>query len=236
MKHLKLFFALFAMLALGVGNAWAEEATFNYADYTGKGTQSSGSSYTMEKSGVLSIGNNKFYGNTNYAHFYANGTITITPATGVTITKIVLTASGTSYNGYQESGSITASTGTMSKDGTSVTWTGSATNAFTLNNNKQIRWTKIVVTYTGSTTPKQKYTLTYKAGSETGTLKVEEGANLLDALKDITPEACDPTSTEPIGWSENEITTKQADAPTLLTDEDVMPSEAHRVYYVFAKK
>ena len=27
MKHLKLFFALFAMLALGVGNAWAEDVT-----------------------------------------------------------------------------------------------------------------------------------------------------------------------------------------------------------------
>ena len=237
MKHLKLFFALFAMLALGVGNAWGtEDVTFNYADYKGKGTQSSGSSYTMEKSGMLSIGNDKFYGNTSYAHFYANGTIKVTPATGVTITKIVLTASSTSYNGYQDGGSITASTGTMSKDGTSVTWTGSATNAFTLKNNKQIRWTKIVVTYTGSTTPKQKYTLTYQAGSVTGSLKVEEGANLLDALKDITPVACDPTSTESIGWSESEITTKQANAPTLLTDADVMPSEEHSVYYVFAKK
>ena len=235
-NFLKLFFALFAMLALGVTNAWAEEVTFNYADYKGNGTQSTGSSFTMEKSGMLSIGNNKFYGNTSYAHFYANGTITVTPATGVTITKIVLTASGTSYNGYQDGGSITASTGTMSKDGTSVTWTGSASSAFTLNNNKQIRWTKIVVTYTGSTTPKQKYTLTYQAGSVTSSLEVEEGANLLDALKDITPEACDPTSTEPIGWSESEITTKQANGPTLLTDASIMPSNDHNVYYVFAKK
>ena len=236
MKHLKLFFALFAMLALGVGNAWAEEVTFNYADYKGNGTQSSGSSFTMEKSGMLSIGNDKFYGNTSYAHFYANGTITVTPATGVTITKIVLTASATNYNGYQNSGTITPSAGTISGNGTTVTWTGSATNAFTLKNNKQIRWTKIVVTYTGTSTPKQKYTLTYQAGSVTGSLEVEEGANLLDALKDITPVACDPTSTEPIGWSESEITTKQANEPTLLTDADVMPSEEHSVYYVFANK
>ena len=236
MKHFKLFFALFAMLALGVGNAWADDVTFNYADYQGKGTLSSGSSYTMEKSGMLSIGNDKFYGNTSYAHFYANGTITVTPATGVTITKIVLTASASGYNGYQSGGTITASAGTISGDGTTVTWTGSATNAFTLKNNKQIRWTKIVVTYTGSTTPKQKYTLTYQAGSVTGSLEVEEGANLLDALKDITPVACDPTSTEPIGWNESEITTKQANAPTLLTDASVMPSKEHSVYYVFAKK
>ena len=39
MKHLKLFFALFAMLALGVGNAWAEETLV----YTLDGTQTGGS-------------------------------------------------------------------------------------------------------------------------------------------------------------------------------------------------
>ena len=31
MKHLKLFFALFAMLALGVGNAWAQTVTWEKA-------------------------------------------------------------------------------------------------------------------------------------------------------------------------------------------------------------
>ena len=121
--------------------------TFNYVDYKGEGTSSSGSEYTMVKTDIVSIGGTKFYGNNSYAHFYANGTITITPATGYTITKIVLTASGEGYNGYQSSGVITASTGTMSHDGVTVIWEGSADAEFTLENDKQIRWTSIVVTY-----------------------------------------------------------------------------------------
>jgi hypothetical protein len=100
----------------------------------------------------VSITNTKFYGNTSYAQFYANGTTTFTPVNGVTITQVVLTASSTSYNGYQSSGTFTASTGSVtgSTSSTTVTWTGSATAAFTIDNNKQIRWTSIVVTYTPS--------------------------------------------------------------------------------------
>ena len=40
MKHLKLFFALFAMLALGVGNAWGAEAEVYSADFTSVATHS----------------------------------------------------------------------------------------------------------------------------------------------------------------------------------------------------
>ena len=218
MKHLKLFFALFAMLALNVGNAWGEEATFNYADYKGKGTQSSGSSYTMEKSGVLSIGNDKFYGNMSYAHFYANGTITITPATGVTITKIVLTASSTSYNGYQSSGSITASTGTMSKDGTSVTWTGSASSAFTLKNNKQIRWTTIVVTYESQAS--QSYSVILDRNGEQETINnVASGTSLDDIDGNGEQGGCAEWSF--VGWSKSQRSTQDDSAPMdLVTKVD----------------
>ena len=135
------------LLCAITSGVWADETvTFNYADYKSKGTSSSGSEYTMVKDKV-SIKDTKFYGNNSQAHFYANGVATITPATGVTIKKVVITTTGESYNGYQSSGSITASTGTMSHDGAVVTWTGSATAAFTLSHNKQIRWTTIVVTY-----------------------------------------------------------------------------------------
>ena len=141
-------FALLAFLAIPMG-AWATDVTFSSSSYTGQGTQSTGSEYTMVKTDV-DITNTKFYGNTNYAHFYANGTTTITPKNGATITSIVLTATGTSYNGYQNDGSITASTGSVSADGATVTWTGSSSDAFTLANNKQIRWTSIVVTYSSN--------------------------------------------------------------------------------------
>ena len=140
---------LLCALIVGGSSAWADTVTFNYADYKGQGTESSGSEYTMQKTDV-SIGSTKFFGNNSQAHFYAGGVITVTPSANVTITKIVITTTSTSYNGYQSKGSITASTGSMSHDGTEVTWTGSATSAFTLSHNKQIRWTSIEVTYTKS--------------------------------------------------------------------------------------
>ena len=127
-------------------SAWAETVTFNYLDYKGEGTTSTGSSYTMVKEAV-SINDTKFFGNNSQAHFYAGSVSTITPADNVKITKIELTATGTSYNGYQSSGVITPSVGSMSHSGVVVTWTGEATSAFTISHDKQIRWTSIVVTY-----------------------------------------------------------------------------------------
>ena len=87
---------LLCALIVGSGNLWGDTVTFNYADYKGEGTTSSGSSYTMVKTDV-SIGDTKFYGNNSQAHFYASGTSTITPASGVTITQIVLTATEEKY-------------------------------------------------------------------------------------------------------------------------------------------
>ncbi len=48
MKHLKLFFALFAMLALGVGNAWGAEKTYTF---TSKSWGDSESAWTSNKDG-----------------------------------------------------------------------------------------------------------------------------------------------------------------------------------------
>lgn len=93
MRKLRFFFAMLVLLPLSIGSSLAETVTFDYADYKGQGTTSSGSAYTMVKSDV-SIGDTKFFGNNSYAHFYASGVTTITPSTGVTITQIVLNASG----------------------------------------------------------------------------------------------------------------------------------------------
>ena len=87
----------------------------------------------------------------------------------MTITQIVLTASSTSYNVYQSSGTITASTGSVSgsTSSTTVTWTGSTTNAFTISNSKQIRWTSIEVSYTVGSV--QTHTATFSVNGTTTT-------------------------------------------------------------------
>lgn len=162
---------MLVFLIVGVGTTWAEEVTFSYGDYKGQGTSSTGSAYTMNDKSYVSVGESKFYGNTSYAQFYAGGTITVTPKNGATITKIAMTTTGTSYNGYQSSGKYTASTGSVAKNTSNnaiVEWTGSATSAFTLGHDKQIRWTSIVVTYTISGTPVAKPT-NLSAGTPTST-------------------------------------------------------------------
>lgn len=188
---------LLCALIVGGGSAWATDVTFSYSDYKGKGTSNSGSSYTMEKTEV-SIENSKFYcgSSASYAQFYANGTTTIKPGSGVTITSVVLTASSTSYNGYQSSGEITASIGSVSgsSSSTTVTWTGSATADFTITNNKQIRWTSIVVTYTSSTPTCAIPTFTPASGIYTSiqnvTLSSEtDGATIYYTTDGTTPTA-----------------------------------------------
>ena len=154
-NFLKFFFALFAMLALGVGNAWGADVTetITYSDHKGKGTATTGSEYTMNGD-KFSIKDSKFYCNTEktFAQFMANSTITVTPSTGATIKSIVITASSSSYNGFQSSGTFNPSTGSVKKtDNTHITWTGSATSAFTISHTKQIRWTTIEVTYEETT-------------------------------------------------------------------------------------
>lgn len=142
--------ALVALLLCATGSAWGDTETFNYSSYKGNGTSGSGSSYTMTGTD-FTITNTKFYcgSSASYAQFYASGVTTITPVNGATVTKVVLTATGSSYNGYQSSGSVTTSTGSVTKtNDTTVTWSGSTTTAFTISNNKQIRWTSIVITYT----------------------------------------------------------------------------------------
>ena len=237
MKHLKLFFALFAMLALGVGNAWAETETLACP----QGTVSNNTmTWELTSCTVVHAKGSSTNALAAYApwRIYKNSTVTFTPKANVTISAITITVQNTTdYTNATKNGTWGNASISMNNNIATVTPTDGTSSIKFTSSSAQTRWSSITVTYeAGSTTPKQKYTLTYQAGSVTGSLEVEEGANLLDALKDITPVACDPTSTEPIGWSESEITTKQANAPILLTDADVMPSEEHSVYYVFAKK
>ena len=143
------------LLTVGVGSAWSATETYSYSDYKGQGTVTYGSSYTMTKTSS-SIGDSKFYvgSSASYGQLYAGGKTTITPINGGTIKQVVLTASSISYNGYQSSGTFSASIGSVtgSTSSATVTWTGTATSAFTITHSKQIRWTSIVVTFLAKVT------------------------------------------------------------------------------------
>ena len=111
MKHLKLFFALFAMLALGVTNAWGAEETYTLGWGSASGTNYQNfTAVSGEVLNVLSFNSEQnnagsapaYNANSKELRLYFNdggngGSITLNPVTGVTITGVTITASSTSY-------------------------------------------------------------------------------------------------------------------------------------------
>jgi hypothetical protein len=94
----------------------------------------------------------KYYTTGTSMRMYTNNTLTIKGGENVTISKIVLTATGESYTQ-----NATASVGTYEVSGTAGTWTGSANE----------------VTFTASANGRaQKITVTYEGGKVTPTLTV----------------------------------------------------------------
>ena len=147
MKHLKLFFALFAMLALGVGNAWAEEATLSFADKAQR-TSYSTTKQVWEQNGIT-FTNNKASSTNNVADYakpvrlYAKSEV-IVDAPG-NITKIVFNCNNTTYANALKN-SVGAEASVSSK---AVTVVPTATNtSYTIASlTAQVRLDNIVVTY-----------------------------------------------------------------------------------------
>ena len=161
MKHLKLFFALFAMLALGVGNSWAEEYTIGWGSASGTNSQNF-TAVSGEVSGVLSFTSAKnnsgtapaYNSNNKELRLYYNaqgngGSITLTPASGVTITGAVITTSTTPSVKYTVDGDTATS---VSQTNKVYTISGiSATKSLKIQNvntsNTQLRIKTIKITY-----------------------------------------------------------------------------------------
>ena len=199
MKHLKLFFALFAMLALNLGNAWAEEVTFSGDDI--RASFNYGNNYkegTFTSDG-FSIYCSSGYGNTEAQFRVAkSATLTINSTVG-NITKVVITVTGTSYKLNDNNISWSSTTGTYSNAGgvQEITFTNSDANI--------ARISKIAITYEpssvggGDPTPSTTYTIKWHtAKGVTTDVVLNEGTA-------ITKLATDPTMTgyEFMGWTED---------------------------------
>ena len=148
MKHLKLFFALFAMLALGVGNAWAEEVSI---DFSQKGYSNQQAVTDATITDGITITFSKGSNNSNAPKYYASGTairayggntFTISSTIG-NITKIVLT-----FGSSDGTNAISADNGTFN----SPNWTGEKNSVtFTISGTSGNRRLKaMTITYTPS--------------------------------------------------------------------------------------
>jgi len=200
MKHLKLFFALFAMLALGVGNAWADDVTFSWS---GSATADAGKTdYVVEQTPVtltFAAGTAQNAPRTNKegsVRMYANTTLTISCASG-NITKVTFTPTSASYSATK-----------LKYNGTALTsdeWTlSSPSNEVTLTASANARFKTIVVTYTSAgsgdepSTPPTTYTIKWHTAVGTTTdVTLNEGET-------ITQPATEPTMTgyEFMGWTD----------------------------------
>ena len=205
MKQLKLFFALFAMLALGVGNAWGAEETFDWSSVTT--TQQNLTSANVYTEGSVTLTFAKASGSNWPAEnkegsirMYSNTTLTISCASG-NITKVVFTSTGNSYTAANLKYNGTALSGnewTLSSPANEVLLTASA----------NARFKKIVVTYEtvsgGGETPDPEpdpttYTIKWHtAKGVTTDVTLNEGAT-------ITKPATDPTMSGYVfmGWTED---------------------------------
>ena len=145
MKHLKLFFALFAMLALNVGNAWGEKITYQHVftekPSTGNSIDLSGVNWNVA---ATNLGN---YNSQNYAGVQIgtskkDGSITLTSTTDwdyngngkITEVRLWLNLGGTSVTP-----TVTIGGKVATSDGTKVV----------INKNAGLDWTKATkVTFT----------------------------------------------------------------------------------------
>ena len=111
----------------------------------------------------------KYY--TNLIRWYADNQMVFTPSEGVTITKVTIYASSSSYASVE----VIPSTGTVksSQDNNTIVWTGNTTEALTLTADAQVRYSYVEVEYTKvvSTDPEEVAVPTFDPVSGTAVKK-----------------------------------------------------------------
>lgn len=197
------------MLALGVGNAWAEEVTFTAN--TDKGSTTNTSADSMTKSGITISSTSAGLAYTEY-RFY-NGTITISTDVG-NITSIKFTCTTAAY--ATTLGNSETSAGSLSTSGSTVVWEGSSS-SFTIRNTGQTRASKIVVTYESVA---QSYDVVLDRNGVQETINgVASGTSLDDIDGDSEQGGCAEWSF--VGWSKSQRSSQDDGTPmNLVTKVD----------------
>lgn len=157
MKHLKLFFALFAMLTLGVGNAWAESVEMSSFSAT-SADMDNYISYKTAKGG----GTSNPAVNDSQIRLYQGapgGNITISAKEGVTITEVTIGSGMATKIRWEINGTTDASNTSLAKNA-KTTKSGISTESITChcygsdkNSRLYVNYLKVVYTIDGGSTP-----------------------------------------------------------------------------------
>ncbi len=179
-KHLRLLLsALF--LAVFSSSMFAADVTVTFTAGTDMGATTDQTADKVEKDGVSINANSAALGRTDNYRFYANSEFTVT-APG-NITQIVFTASSADY--ASKLALSEGSTGTLTIDGVTATWTGDAASVV-FKPSAQSRVTEVKITYTADADAVPAPTISPAAGTyyeaQTVTITGEEGATIQYAI------------------------------------------------------
>lgn len=183
---------LLCALIVGSSSLWADTYTYNFS--TGGTNSTSTNTWTTTYFTILQ---EKGSSTTNVANYltsprwYKGHNITITPASGYTITQIVINCGG-SNNGQ----TITASVGSVSTSGNNSTWTGSITSSspLVLTMGSQCRPSSLNVTYTAPAASVATPTFSLAEGTYTSAQSVTLSCTTTGATIHYTTDGNDPTS------------------------------------------
>ena len=157
--------------------------------------------------------------------------VTYEPASSYKVTAVAYPTGGGSVS--VEGNKITATPNTGWQISTTEPYTVSGTATVAQSGNEFTVTPSSNCTVQINFEKEQTYTLTYYEGNTSTEIEVAEGANILEALKDITPTSCDATSTTFIGWTTKPINGKQSTRPELIADDATIIRDMP-VYAVFA--
>ena len=214
----KLALVILFVFSISVGNVWADSYTIGWGTASGEaGTYSNFTANSGSVTDILSFSSNAnsssgapaYNSGSSELRCYYNsggngGSITITPASGVTITGFVMTTSTTPAVKYSVNGGNKT---TVSVNNSTYTVTGiSATSSLEIQNanttNTQLRIKKIELTYTTS------------------------GGSTKCATPSISPEACNFYGSQQVT-----ITTTTTDAAIYYTTNGSAPSKTNGTLY-----
>ena len=218
------------MLALGVGNAWAETVTFTPSNCTNWTSSQAEQTQTIDGITLHSTG----AANNTQLRLYSGATHTFTSTVG-NITNILFTCTANGTSNYGP-GKMTGD-GYVAGTGKTGEWTGNSAKV-TLTGG-QSRCTSIVVTYTPSSggteppTPAKTYDVTWMVNGEEWdtTEDVEENTQITTLPTEPTDECAGKVFQ---GWTDKEITDGQKPA-VLFKDKSPEITDGLTTFYaVFA--
>ena len=235
MKKLKLFFALFAMLALGVSNAWgAEEATLSFADKAQRTSYSTTKQVWVQNG--ITFTNNKASSTTNVADYakpvrlYQNSEVIVSCGDLGNITKIVFDCNSSSYATAMKNSIGTTATTSVSSDKVTVTLAGTS-NSFTISKlTAQVRLDAITVTYTAAGATTYTVNLSQTTGGIISATGLTDGKAAEGVIIKLTA-----TPNTGYKWESWSVTGVSGNV-TVSNDQFTMPAEDVNVSATFVEK